>query len=263
MILYDTKAKSIHTIDRNSYMFQTNIDFANNLLNNNIFFTEQDIVDLILTKFLDYNDSTFIDIGANVGAYTLSLAKHFNHTYSFEPDIDTYNIMCGNIAINGLSNVTTLINSGLSYKEDKMIMHRYDISGSLNHITESDSDIVNENMKKIGYNDYSSEIYVKTLDSYNIKNVGLIKIDVEGCELDILKGAKETISKYCPMLIIESWEINDADSAEMKEYKQKLRYDLFSYIKEMQYNIQNTNNPEVFICEYQPKTKQKVKTVFY
>lgn len=265
MILYSIEDQKV--IDKNYYLFQDNFNFLKFLSTNKLFFTEENIVDIINTKLSDtMADKIFVDIGANVGLYTLTLANKFKHTYSFEPVLDTYNILCGNIAIHSLSNCTTLINKGLYNECRIMKQHFYDILGSLTHLSVDETDEINENTKREGYTDDVSEIEVKTLDSYNITNIGLIKIDTEGTELQVLQGAEQTIknSNY-PMLVVESWEENDKDTEEYKEYKRSLRNELFDYIKGLGYAIENTPNPEVFICEHnvQQPERKKVKNIFY
>jgi len=267
MILYNTN--KWEEIQKNSYIFQSDEGFAKYLFESGMFFTEENIVDLIKNKISNSYDGVFIDIGANIGAYTMCLAKNFIHTYAFEPVVNTYNILCGNIAINDLSNITTLINAGLSDYEHEMIMHEYDTLGSLTHLTEDETDTLDQYYKNFNFYNISSKITVKTLDQYNIENVKLIKIDVEGNELKVLKGAENTIKKSnYPVLILESWHIDNNDTDEIKEYKSNLRNELFTYVKNLGYNISNTQNPEVFICEYnavkeQQETKKKVKQIFY
>ena len=46
-------------------------------------------------------------------------------------------------------------------------------------------------------------VRMEKLDNIQIKNIGFIKIDVEGHELEVIKGAKETINKYNPILLVE------------------------------------------------------------
>jgi len=260
MILYNRG--NWQKAENDSYMFQDSEQFADYLKNNNLFFTEEDVCDVVKNKLKTSENGVFIDIGANVGAYTMYMSEMFSHIYAFEPLKHTYNILCGNIAINNLSDKTTLINACLMDSEKECTMHGYDILGSLTHITAEDTDIINENIKdKIGY-EYSTKITSHTLDSYNIRNVKLIKIDVEGNELNVLKGATNTIkeSNY-PMLIVESWTVNESDTNEIKQHKETLRNELFSFIENMSYKIEETSNPEVFICEH--VNKNKVKTIFY
>lgn len=265
MILYN-KNIGWSKIEDNSYLFQDDFGFANYLQTNKLFFAEEDVANIIKNKLSGKinENGVFIDVGANVGAYTLFFSSIFSHIVAFEPGLNTYNILCGNIAMNNLSSKTTLINSALLDEEKEAVMHEYDILGSLTHISENETDILNEQLKNEGFYDYSKKIEVHTLDYYNIQNVQLIKIDVEGNELKVLKGAENTIknSNY-PMLVIESWEINENDSDKLRDYKTELRTELFDYIKSLGYNIEATENKEVFICEYTSIKKSKIKTIFY
>lgn len=250
MILYNRE--NWQYIPENSYMFQNNDWFANNLCNQNLFFAEENIAKLLMDRFGDSMlERNFIDIGANVGAYTLMLAPIFQTTYAFEPVTHTYNIMCGNVAINELSDNTVLINAALSDSERDMVMHYHDILGSLTHFSDTETDILTENVKKYGYLDFQSIVHVTTLDSYDIQNVGFIKMDVEGNELKVLKGAQKTLeqSDY-PVLLLESAAVSDGDDEEFANYKISLRDELFSHLKNLNYIINETEDPSVFLCEH-------------
>ena len=79
--------------------------------------------------------------------------------------------------------------------------------------------------------------------------MSLIKVDVEGFELNVLKGASETIirSKY-PLILVESWEVQETDENEVREAKIRLRNDLFEYLRNtLGYYVDNLYN-DVFVC---------------
>ena len=63
---------------------------------------------------------------------------------------------------------------------------------------------------------------VTTLDSFNLKNISFIKIDVEGYELNLLKGAFNTIEKNKPLIFIEKKK----DYDDLKNFLYDLNYDI-------------------------------------
>ncbi len=71
-------------------------------------------------------------------------------------------------------------------------------------------------------------VEVRTLDSYNFKNVGLIKIDVEGNELKTLLGCIDTITKNKPIIYFECADVHminyDYDSGDIYNFFEKINY---------------------------------------
>ena len=69
------------------------------------------------------------------------------------------------------------------------------------------------------------DVFISTLDNLNIKDAMLIKIDVEGAEIDVLEGAVATIEKYKPIIYLEHhWDLVDKDT-------------LYSQIEKINYKI--------------------------
>ena len=95
-----------------------------------------------------------------------------------------------------------------------------------------------DNIKKT-LNDYENEtgkIEVRTLDSYNLSNIGFIKLDCEGMELDILNGAKECIiNNNCPPLFIEIW-IQECWRKDLEYYKTQYKDDIYNFLLNLGYH---------------------------
>jgi FkbM family methyltransferase len=146
------------------------------------------------TKQLLTKDKIFLDIGSHTGTYAISLADLCKEVYCFEPQKMTYYALCGSVALSNKQNITCF-QTGLG-SEDQVGIKTLNIvsndgGGSSIHITK---DILRE-----------EQIEIRTLDSYNIENIGFIKMDVEENELDVLKGAMETIIKSnYPKILFES-----------------------------------------------------------
>ena len=154
------------------------------------------------------NKSSFnvIDIGANVGAFTLKLAKkcyenkkEFN-IYSFEPNKHIFKIFENNINLN--KNVSNYID----YFEKALGDSNSAVSFLLNKENSGGSKIINSNSELISQKNSLIVEQIK-LDDFieinNINNVDFIKIDVEGFEPFVLDGSTKTLEKFKPDLYIE------------------------------------------------------------
>ncbi|GEM_PF-1463128 len=136
--------------------------------------------------------SEIIDIGANIGNHTIFFSSICQcKVHAFEPQKNVFNLLKKNVQLNKQENKVELYNIALGEKEEK-----------------GDIKIVDKNnlgSSEVEYN-INGEVIIKTLDSFIslFKNIAVIKIDVEGMELSVLKGAVKTIKKFKPLLYIET-----------------------------------------------------------
>ncbi len=135
-----------------------------------------------------------LDIGANIGNHSVywALESSTKRIYSFEPIKETFNILKKNVEINGLSNKIKIFNVGLSNQK---------INGSISFFDHTN--IGGTHVKQ----DPKGNLSLDKLDNIKIEEdvVDFIKIDVEGHELEVLQGAKETLLKYKPVIFIETF----------------------------------------------------------
>lgn len=144
------------------------------------------------------NPKICIDIGAAEGNYTKKLLQFTNSkVISFEPVLMQFEKLKENTKNFGERSI--IVNKGIGEKSDKLYIH-FD-PNNLNKASFS------EEIKRVPYvdNNQKSEINVISLDYYlnenNIDSLDFIKIDTEGYELEVLKGAMRSIEKYKPKYI--------------------------------------------------------------
>lgn len=140
---------------------------------------------------------TFFDIGANVGWYSLNLAKRFPslRVLAFEPIPRTYCSLRANIKLNKASNIR-IYNHGFSDHNGKLTFF-FDPACSGNASTARL--IRSQKAQKI-------VCRVRTLDSFTKRTgakVDVIKCDVEGAELLVLRGGLETLQRDKPVIFLE------------------------------------------------------------
>lgn len=130
------------------------------------------------------HDDVVYDIGANIGVYSVLLGNKAKHVISFEPAKDTAEILQENIGINHLTNVT-IVAKGVSDKEETVQFTKN--KDSINHIV-SEEGKQQKNIETI--KTVTLDNYVK--ESYYFPNI--VKIDTEGSEGLIIKGAENILS---------------------------------------------------------------------
>lgn len=144
-----------------------------------------------LQKNLNAND-TFIDVGANIGLMSIYVSKLPQKvtTHAFEANPNTFEILKRNVQLNDSEEIV-LHEIALGEKEGEGIIYEDQAQNR-----GGASLILDEQ------NTTNFKVAIKPLDSFQL-NPKIIKIDVEGYELFVLKGAVETIKKYQPILIFE------------------------------------------------------------
>jgi FkbM family methyltransferase len=204
-------------------------DLVSNALRNGGY--ENDLHALSEGILRDKKDGVVLDIGANLGSYCIPLAKKYPHIkfHAFEPQRIVNYQLGANVIINGLENVYAY-KEALSDKFEMLnpVMPDYTVEGNIGAFS------IDEEVRK---NDYecSSKGATETietceLDAYFFTDVKLIKIDVEGHELEVLRGATNTIQENnYPPIIFEAWT--------WKPWYQEKRKELFAYLHDLGYNI--------------------------
>lgn len=152
-----------------------------------------------LDKLLD-NSGVFIDIGANTGVYTLKSAKHYNNNgivVALEPFPEIFHDLCVSVSKNNFRNVR-LRNFGAA-----------EFTGTQNLWL--NNNVPNTFSIKIRVpNSKGLSIFVVSIDDLvtweKLERVDYIKIDAEGSEEEIIKGAKKTIDKYRPIIQAETFD---------------------------------------------------------
>lgn len=137
---------------------------------------------------------TAIDVGANLGFFSFAFSRIADRVEAFEPNPDCARFarrMLGSRARVhqvALSIEAGTVEFGVPVSEDGAVLH---LGGKLKH-----ADLPAN--KTLRY-----PVEVRTLDSYAFKDVSVIKVDVEGGELEVLWGSRETIARDRPPLIVE------------------------------------------------------------
>jgi len=136
--------------------------------------------------------ATFIDAGANIGNHSIFFGKicQADRVYAFEPIPHMRNLLQHNIALNHAESVTVM----------PYALGAVSANAEVDRFNSSNLGSTALVVSGLG------SIKVRPLDSFGIENVDLIKIDVEGAQDLVIKGATSTIERSNPILVIESFE---------------------------------------------------------
>jgi FkbM family methyltransferase len=164
-----------------------------------------------------------LDIGSNAGVISVPIASQIRArgglVYAFEVQKKLFQALCGTAVLNDLDNLTAL-NCGIGSEESKLKIPVIDYRESWDYGILSLVD-----QEKIAEQEYDT-VNILPIDYFEFDRVDFIKMDIEGMELEALKGGRDTIEKYRPVMFIEYWSI---DSSQLKFYFLDLNYTLYRW----------------------------------
>jgi FkbM family methyltransferase len=163
-----------------------------------------------------------IDCGANIGTHTIDWARRmtgWGSVIAIEAQERIFYALAGNIAINNCLNVRA-INAAVAEKDGLMEIPMPDYGspasfGSLELKKRPGNEFIGQEVRYEGSS--LATVRTLTLDSLNLARVDLIKIDVEGMELEVLQGASKTIQKSKPILLAETIKVDHIKLREVLE----------------------------------------------
>ncbi len=150
-----------------------------------------------------------LDVGANIGCISQALIAGGFFVHAFEPQPEIFQLLSGNLSGDSYICYNSAVGSAAGVAEMPKVY--YSAKGNFGGLGIGDSSM---------YGTYS--VPVVTLDSYNFDKVGFIKIDVEGFELEVLKGARSLIERCHPILYIE--DDRRDKSVELRAFIRSLGY---------------------------------------
>lgn len=139
----------------------------------------------------------FLDIGANVGAFSLTMAELGNQVIAVDALSDNVGRLCASMTINNLQDKMSIIHNALSYIHEKVSLGKFhlNVGGTF--------------VKQMGVSDNSDVIVIDAiilddlLDLYDFKGGVVIKMDVESFEANVLRGARnffQNVNVVCVLM---------------------------------------------------------------
>jgi len=192
----------------------------------------------IQEAFKKYGDKNMnaIDCGAHIGIHSVCLSKYYQQVYAFEPNPISCLRLTKNLALNDIKNVQ-VYPIGLSDNEG--------LTSIAWHLDVNTGDCgLNDNPQGITqYSDIDPTksticgfpVYLKTIDDLNLHNIKMMKVDVEGYEYRVIKGAIRTIFREKPIIVIESWKGHGCQVLDINDTSDNV----INYIKSLGYKVES------------------------
>lgn len=158
-----------------------------------------------------------VDAGANVGFMSLQMAKRFEMIYAFEPAQDCYECLLRN---------TQELHANI------IIPYQKALGESLTKVHIHLNETNNTGNRQINRRSEGTEVELIPLDELDLKDCNFFKLDIQGYELFALRGARYTIEKFHPVILIEI-----EDSTKLPDSFGVKPSDALNYLLKLGYNI--------------------------
>lgn len=169
--------------------------------------------------------SFVLDAGANIGNHTVYFSKicGAKKVYAYEPLKPVYDMLCKNVELNNINNVECH-NIALGERSGRASIEEF-----------HSSNLGGTSFKE----DTNGKFVLTSLDEQSFENLDFCKIDVEGHQLKLLKGAEKTLAKFKPALWIEMLSTENFGKNDLEELiKPKKLLEEYGYVlKEQLTNI--------------------------
>ena len=151
-----------------------------------------------------------LDVGAHLGTFSVPVALATGHpVHAFEVQWKIAQLLAQNYRLNGIERAEVHhVAIGAPDGPDSLLLPRVDYAspGNFGAYAVDPDIIVDHSAKRLRLLAESARVKQRTIDSFAIDQVDLVKIDVEGMELEVLRGAVETLERsHYPPLLFESW----------------------------------------------------------
>ncbi len=191
-------------------------EWIGNRINTNKMFYELDLLEYIKSRF---NGGAALDIGANIGNHSIFFSKFiFDKTFAFETNPTNFSLLSENKQINNID-------------DEKLLT--YNVALSDDHYQYINNDFVG-NMGRSFITEGNGESITKKLDDFDLPKIDFIKMDVEGHELKVLKGAINLINRDYPNIVLECNNYTD-DFEKLNPYMISIGYTCKKVIDNMFY----------------------------
>lgn len=168
-----------------------------------------------------------IDIGANIGLWSKDLSKYFDNLVCFEPNPFCQNFLKRNVNLNKSKIYPFAL--GEKAETKKLFIHPSN-SGASSLVNRTKLEAKSD--KEYLYGEFPKETQtintvIKRLDTFKFNKIDFIKIDVQGFELSVLKGAYNTLKNNKPVLCVEE---DDPKNSIIIPFLKDLNYELVDVV---------------------------------
>jgi FkbM family methyltransferase len=167
---------------------------------------EEPIVDLARRLLPD--GGVFVDVGANVGFYTCGVGvdalRRKGAVYAFEPVSSNRGRLMRNIALNGLGGIVNVLPLALGEERGRLVMRRIPVGLAANAVGQNMfSQWDRDEVERRAW--LSEEVEVLRLDDWSpgLSRCDVLKVDVEGADLLVLRGGLQSINRFRPVILAE------------------------------------------------------------
>jgi FkbM family methyltransferase len=156
-----------------------------------------------------YRGRTFLEVGANFGVYSLpAVAEHgFARAVAYEPDPGSFGLLQRNIERNALSSRVSAYNVALSGTRGELTLHLGEFNAGDNRIVASDA-ADDGHTVRVTAATFDDEVAARRIP---LDDLALAWIDVQGHELDVLRGARSLLAARVPLVIEYATAMSDRD----------------------------------------------------